>query len=192
MFTGIITHTGIILSAKQNDELRLTFTCDFAPELTIGESVAVNGCCLTVADIQANSFAIDMSDETIGRTAPYWNQGSRVNFERSLKLGNRLDGHLVTGHVDGVATITGVKAQGGSHILTLEAPKELARFIAEKGSVTLDGISLTVNDVKDNIFTVNIIPHTWNHTTLAGRKTSDGVNLEVDLMARYAARLLAS
>ncbi len=190
MFTGIITHTGIITSSEQRDDLRATVACDFARDLRIGESVAVNGTCLTVAEKQDGQFAVDISGETIARTAPRWQKNARANLERSLKLGDTLDGHIVTGHVDGVATIIDITSAGGSYIVCLEAPAAFSRYIAAKGSVTLDGISLTVNKIDGNRFWVNIIPHTWEHTTLKDRKEGDALNLEIDLMARYAERLL--
>ncbi len=190
MFTGIITHTGTIADLTKQGDVRVSITCPFADELRMGDSVAVNGCCLTVAEKNAGGFSADISNETIACTAYRWNKGDAVNLERSLKLGDSLDGHLVTGHVDGIATISNMRESGGSHILALDAPENLSRFIAAKGSVTLDGISLTVNKVEGNRFWVNIIPHTWEHTTLKHRKNGDTLNLEIDLMARYAERLL--
>ncbi len=190
MFTGIITHTGTITDVTKHGDVRITIACPFADELRIGDSVAVNGCCLTVTEKNPEAFHADLSDETLSRTSPRWKKSDTVNLERSLKLGDSLDGHLVTGHVDGIAIISNVSESGGSHLLTLDAPATLSRFIAAKGSVTLDGISLTVNKVEGNRFWVNIIPHTWEHTTLKHRKTGDTLNLEIDLMARYAERLL--
>lgn len=190
MFTGIIQHQGNITDAKQSGDLRITIACDFANDLKIGESVACNGACLTVVEKTATAFSADLSAETLACTAPRWNKGETINLERALKLGDALDGHLVTGHVDGIASIKTITSSGDSHIVELEAPKNLSRFIAEKGSVTLDGISLTVNKVDGTRFWVNIIPHTWSITTLGKRKTGDALNLETDLMARYAARLL--
>jgi len=223
MFSGIISSLGTIASADSQGDLRLAITCDFAASLTIGESVAVNGACLTVTEIFPSPlvgegqgggelstpalvdrappsqpsptrgegvFIVPLSAETLDRTAPRWEKGQKVNLERSLKMGDALDGHLVTGHVDGLATLKAINASGGSHILELEAPAPLSRFIAEKGSVTLDGVSLTVNKVENNCFWVNIIPHTWQNTTLGERKPGDALNLEIDLIARYMARLL--
>lgn len=190
MFTGIITHIGAISAAQKQDSLRITIACDFAGELRIGESVACNGACLTVVDRTADNFSADLSEETLRCTAPHWSTGSRINLERSLKLGDALDGHLVTGHIDGVATIDSIEDLGNSYILAITAPNELSRFIATKGSVTLDGVSLTVNKVEGTRFWVNIIPHTLAITTLGTRKKGDSLNLEIDLMARYAARLL--
>ena len=190
MFTGIIEHTGRIqTAARQQGGLRLTVTCDYDPaSVRIGESVAVNGACLTVTGTK-NGLAFDLSAETLARTAPRWQEGNHVNLERALKMGDRLDGHLVTGHIDGLAKILKVTPAGDSHALELEAPESLGRFIAEKGSVALDGVSLTVNQVEGNRFWVNIIPHTWRTTTLSERKPGDALNLEIDLVARYLDRL---
>ena len=190
MFTGIITTIGIIKSVEQRGDLRVTIECDFANALRIGDSVAVSGACLTVVAASAETFTVDISAESLARTAPRWRAGGRVNLERSLRYGDTLDGHMVSGHVDGVAVIKNIIESGGSHILEIEAPQELARFIAEKGSVTLDGVSLTVNKVENCRFSVNIIPHTWQITTLSDRKAGDALNLEIDMLARYVARLL--
>jgi len=190
MFSGIITHIGTIESAEKKGDLRLNITCDFAHELQIGESVACNGVCLTVVECGSH-FAVDVSSETVSRTVPgQWGKDRKVNLERSLKLGDRLDGHMVSGHVDGVAIIRNSNLSGDSRLLEIEAPPELARFIAEKGAVTLNGVSLTVNKVKNSRFWVNIIPHTWQNTTLRERKAGDALNLEIDLIARYVARFL--
>lgn len=198
MFTGIITSTGTIESAEQRGDLRIVIACGFtADSLHIGDSVACNGACLTIANKGFLStgkvyFAADLSAETLSRTAPgQWEKGRAVNLERSLKLGDTLDGHMVSGHVDGIATLREIGAEGDSHILAFEAPTSLARFIAEKGSVTLNGVSLTVNRVEGALFWVNIIPHTWNVTTLGTLQAGDGANLEIDLIARYVARLVA-
>ena len=190
MFTGIITHTGTITDVTKHGDVRVAIACPFVDELRIGDSVAVNGCCLTVTEKTPDSFHADLSEETLSRTSPRWKKNDHVNLERSLKLGDSLDGHLVTGHVDGTAIISNISESGGSHLLMLDAPHSLSRFIAAKGSVTLDGISLTVNKVEGNRFWVNIIPHTWQQTTLKERKTGETLNLEIDLMARYAERLL--
>lgn len=193
MFTGIINHIGRIESAEQNGDLRITVSTDW-PELTVGESIACNGACLTVVEKGARAgrhyFTADLSAETVSRTAPRWNAGDALNMERALRLGDALDGHMVTGHVDGIATIADIADDGGSHILNINAPAKLSRFIAEKGSVTLDGVSLTVNSIRDTRFTVNIIPHTWRVTTLGQRKAGDALNIEIDMVARYVARLL--
>ncbi len=192
MFSGIISDIGTISQAVKNGDLRLEITCGFAAEtISPGDSIACNGVCLTVVSVLNNGFAVQLSAETVSRTAKdSWQAGKKLNLERALKMGDTLDGHLVSGHVDGVATITSIIPSGDSHIVTLAAPPEMAKFIAQKGSVTLDGISLTVNNVEGCEFSVNIIPHTWNNTTMQNRQSGDQLNLEIDLLARYVARLL--
>ena len=192
MFTGIISSVGTIIKSEQNGDLRLEIACNFSPEsIKLGDSIACNGVCLTVVSILASGFAVELSAETVNCSAPnQWQMGKKVNLERSLKIGDSLDGHIVSGHVDGIVTIQAIENSGDSHILTLLAPLSLAKFIAQKGSVTLDGVSLTVNNVQGAEFTVNIIPHTWQNTTLGTRKTGDKLNLEIDMLARYVARLL--
>ena len=187
MFTGIISAIGSIENAKQSGDLRIQVSCPW-DDVRIGESIAVNGACLTVVEL-GKHIAFDLSAETISRTAPRWNTGDKVNLERALKMGDALDGHMVTGHVDGLATLETITPTGDSFKLTLAAPASLSRYIAEKGSVTLDGVSLTVNETNGNDFSVNIIPHTWQHTTLSLRKPGDTLNLEIDLIARYVERL---
>ncbi len=200
MFTGIVSDMGMIVASKPGaSELRLRIACTYS-DLTIGESVACNGACLTVVGIgdeglgvggKKSYFEVDLSSETLTCTAPHqWRPGVKVNLERALTLGERLSGHFVTGHVDGLAAITNIAPSGGSQILTLEAPAELMPFIAEKGSVTLDGVSLTVNKVEGNRFEVNIIPHSLQETTLGERGRGDHVNVEIDLIARYVQSLL--
>lgn len=192
MFTGIISSVGTIIKSEQNGDLRLEIACNFSPEsIKLGDSIACNGVCLTVVSILASGFAVELSAETVNCSAPnQWQMGKKVNLERSLKIGDSLDGHIVSGHVDGIVTIQAIENSGDSHILTLLAPLAIAKFIAQKGSVTLDGVSLTVNNVQGAEFTVNIIPHTWQNTTLGTRKTGDKLNLEIDMLARYVARLL--
>ncbi|MDX1975939.1 MAG: riboflavin synthase [Rickettsiales bacterium] len=189
MFSGIISSIGTIRAATRTGDLRIEILCDF-DDLAIGESVACNGACLTVIDKQKGSFSAELSAETLACTAPRWNIGATVNLERSLRLGDMLSGHLVSGHVDGLAIIRAIVPEGDSHQLQLEAPAELARYIATKGSATLDGVSLTVNQIEGTQFWVNIIPHTWQHTTLGTRTTGDSVNMEIDMIARYVERLL--
>lgn len=189
MFTGIVDHTGTIESVSRKGDLRVAIACDFK-KLTLGESIAVNGVCLTVTQKTKNGFAADVSAETLSRTAPVWEKGMRVNLERALKMGDSISGHMVTGHIDGVAKLISVKSSGGSKIWQLEAPKHLAKFIAEKGSVSLDGVSLTVNKVEGRIFQVNIIPHTAKRTTFSKRKAGDTVNIEIDMLARYVERMV--
>jgi riboflavin synthase len=192
MFTGIISDIGTITKAEQTGDLRLDISCTFSPEsIKLGDSIACNGVCLTVVAILKNGFAVELSAETVNRTAKdSWQAGKKLNLERSLKMGDTLDGHLVSGHIDGVTTIQNIEKSGDSHILTITAPPELSRFIAQKGSVTLDGISLTVNNIENTVFSVNIIPHTWKNTTLNQRQIGDQLNLEIDMLARYVARLL--
>lgn len=197
MFTGIISSIGIIESADHQGDLKLKIACDFKPDtVATGASIAVNGACLTVVTkgLLASGktyFTATLSQETITRTVPdQWQKGKRVNLEQSLKMGDTLDGHMVTGHIDGLSTIRAITQTGDSRVVELEAPENLTRFIADKGAVTLDGVSLTVNQVKDNRFWVNIIPHTWNVTTLSERKVGDRLNTEIDLIARYVAKLL--
>ncbi len=189
MFSGIITHLGTISAAEKKGDTRITVSCALA-DYRLGESIAINGACMTVVAFDAGSFSVDVSDESLSRTAPRWQVGQKVNLERSLTLGAPLDGHLVTGHVDGLAEIIAIEVVGGSHALTIEAPHELAHFLAEKGSVALDGVSLTVNKVEGRRFWVNIIPHTWQETTLSERKEGDVLNMEIDIIARYVAKML--
>ena len=196
MFTGIITHIGLIEATELKGDLTITVSCDFpATSVGIGDSIACNGACLTVTrkGFLASgklSFSADLSAETVARTVSgQWDKGKRLNLERALRLGDALDGHMVTGHVDGTARVIEVEKVGDSHRVVLEAPPELARFIAEKSSVTLDGVSLTVNWAEGPRFEVNIIPHTWGVTTLGEMQPGGAVNLEIDLIARYVARL---
>ncbi|ESQ93205.1 hypothetical protein ABENE_06550 [Asticcacaulis benevestitus DSM 16100 = ATCC BAA-896] len=170
--------------------MRLTMAVDFElDDVDIGASISHAGCCLTVVSKQGRSYDLDVSNETLNLTnLGAWKEGSKVNIERALKIGDELGGHIVSGHVDGLAKLVSVTQDGDSYRLKIEAPAPLHRFIAPKGSVALDGISLTVNEVEGNIFGVNIIPHTWLHTTLSKTSAGDSINLEVDRLARYAAR----
>ncbi|WP_303830362.1 riboflavin synthase [Asticcacaulis taihuensis] len=191
MFTGIISSMGTVETLIRSDAgVRLTMHVDFdLDDVEIGASISHAGCCLTVVSKQGRSYDLDVSNETLSLTnLGQWQEGSKVNIERALKIGDELGGHIVSGHVDGLAKLVSVKQDGDSYRLTFEAPAPLHRFIAPKGSVALDGISLTVNEVEGNTFGVNIIPHTWLHTTLSKTSVGDGVNLEVDRLARYAAR----
>lgn len=197
MFSGIINNIGIIESSRPDNDMRVKIACDYKADLLkSGDSVAVSGACLTVTSkgflaSGKNYFTASLSPETVSRTVSgLWEKGRRVNLERALKMGDSLDGHLVTGHIDGVAVIKDIAVSGDSRIICVEAPEALSRFIAEKGSVALDGVSLTVNKAEHNRFWVNIIPYTWQHTTFCDRKAGDGLNLEIDLIARYTARLL--
>jgi riboflavin synthase len=195
MFTGIITDIGTIRSATQRGDLRLVIDCDYDMEtVAIGASIACSGACLTVVAKDAHSFAVDLSAETVARTAAgLWVEGGRLNLERALKVGDELGGHIVTGHVDGIGTVLGLCPEGDSHRVGIEVPQAIAPYIAPKGSITLDGVSLTVNDVRDEDgkthFAVNIIPHTWDVTTLGALATGRQVNLEIDILARYLGRM---
>jgi riboflavin synthase len=196
MFTGIVTSIGTITSAEQRGDLRLVIACDYAMDgVAIGASIACSGCCLTVVDKGQDWFAVDASAETVACTAQgAWNIGNRLNLERALKVGDELGGHIVTGHVDGVGTVVGVCEEGGSHRVGISIPSTLAPFVAPKGSITVNGVSLTVNEVADQAdgschFSVNIIPHTWEVTTLGGLSAGAAVNIEIDTLARYLRRM---
>lgn len=196
MFTGIITDIGTITKAEQRGDLRLVINCgnDMA-SVDLGASIACSGCCLTVVDKGADWFAVDASAETVAKTASgLWTEGKRLNLERALRVGDELGGHIVTGHVDGVGEVVSVTPIGDSHRVEVRAPAVLAPYIAEKGSITVDGVSLTVNSVIDDAdgsarFSLNIIPHTWDVTTLAGLAAGAVVNLEIDVLARYLKRM---
>ena len=195
MFTGIIREVGTLLSRRDTGDSYLRIACQRAPEtIEIGASIACNGICLTVietgAEGEQNWFEVAASGETKAKTTlGSWQPNQRINLEPSLRVGDELGGHIVSGHIDGVGEITAIRTEGDSHRLTLRAPEALARFIATKGSICVDGISLTVNEVDGPTFGVNIIPHTWSVTSLAGAEPGGQVNLEIDLLARYVARL---
>ena len=196
MFTGIITSLGEIMAAdRSGDDLRLTLACDYAPDsMDIGASIACSGVCLTVVEKGAHDrggwFLADVSAETLDKTTLGERKvGDRINLERSLKIGDELGGHIVSGHVDGVGEIAALAMDGESLRVTVAAPAGLSRFIAAKGSVAMDGASLTVNEVEGNRFGVNLIPHTREVTTFGGLEVGQKVNLEIDLLARYVARL---
>ena len=192
MFTGIITDLGKVRAVVAGPVTRLAIETSFeTPGIDLGASVACNGICLSVVEKGAGWLAFEVSNETIDKTTlGDWQAGTPVNLERALKLGDELGGHLVSGHVDGVGTIVAVRPDGGSTRIEIEAPANLARAIAPKGSITVDGVSLTVNEVGDRIFGVNIIPITQTATNLGAAKAGVRVNLEIDLIARYVARLL--
>ena len=197
MFTGIITDIGEVIDRKAAGDMRLRVVSGYDPDtVAIGASIAHDGCCLTVVDKGRLADGrmwhdVTASAETLSKTTlGSWRPGRRVNLERALKLGDELGGHLVTGHVDSVCEIVSITPDGDSKIFRFRAPAELAPFIAAKGSVALNGTSLTVNDVAGEEFTVNIIPHTLDVTTWGGAKVGDAVNLEIDLLARYVTRLL--
>jgi riboflavin synthase len=203
LFTGIISDIGTIRSNEMRGDLRLIIDCHYdMATAAIGASIACSGCCLTVVEKGANAdgsgwFAVDASGETLAKTAPaMWDAGRRLNLERALKVGDELGGHIVTGHVDGVGTVQGVCADGDSHRVGIAIPAELAPFVAAKGSITVDGVSLTVNEVADQSdgsahFAVNIIPHTWDVTTLGALVEGSAVNIEIDTLARYLKRMQA-
>ena len=195
MFTGIVSDIGEIVSisrgGKAEDRRFVIRTRHDLTPVASGASIACSGCCLTVVEKEADRFTVEASGETLDRThLGDWQAGKRINLELSLKVGDELGGHLVYGHVDGVGTVVSTKPDGGSMRFVFEAPKELARFVATKGSVAVDGVSLTVNEVSGNCFGVNLIPHTQAVTTLGQAKAGQRVNLEVDMLARYVARLL--
>ena len=196
MFTGIITDIGTITSVDQRGDLRIVISCHYSmDDVAIGASIACSGVCLTVVDKGEGYFAVDASAETISRTAKgLWQSGARLNLERALKVGDELGGHIVTGHVDGVGEIVESDPVGDSWKVVVEAPATLAPYIAAKGSITVDGISLTVNDIADQSngmaqFTLNIIPHTAQMTTLDTLGVGRQVNLEIDVLARYLKRM---
>lgn len=193
MFTGIITDLGRVRAIALGPTTRLEIETAYdTGAIALGASVACNGCCLSVVEKGANWLAFEASRETLDKTnLGDWKVGHPVNLERALKLGDELGGHLVSGHVDGVGRILSITPDGGSLRIKVEAPQEMARMIAPKGSIVLDGISLTVNEVEGNVFGVNIIPITQTATNLGRAKAGDRVNLEIDLIARYVARLLA-
>ena len=199
MFTGIVTDVGTVRSAEQRGDLRLVIgTAYDLDTIDLGASIACSGVCLTVVDKGDDWFAVDVSGETISRTAgEYWREGARLNLERALRLGDELGGHIVTGHVDAVAEVVGTCPEGDSMRIGMRVPRALGPMIAPKGSLTLDGVSLTVNDVRDaedggTDFSVNIIPHTAQHTTLGEMKPGQQLNVEADVLARYIDRILAS
>jgi riboflavin synthase len=196
VFTGIITCLGSVASIEQRGDLRMTIASDYDPRsIAIGASIACSGVCLTVIEAGPDTthsswFAVDVSAETLARTTlGRWRAGTPVNLERSLKIGDELGGHLVFGHADGIAVVKERRDEGDSVIFRFAAPPALAPYIAEKGSISLDGASLTVNAVAGSEFTINVIPHTLAVTSFGTRQVGDEVNVEVDMLARYVARL---
>ena len=199
MFTGIITDIGTVRSAEPRGDLRLVIGCGYdMATVDLGASIACSGVCLTVVDKGDDWFAVDVSAETRARTpAAMWQEGARLNLERALRLGDELGGHIVTGHVDAVAEVVDASPAGDSTGLVLSIPSDLGAMIAAKGSITLDGVSLTVNEVvgagsETTHFSVNIIPHTGQQTTLGTVGTGTQLNVEVDVLARYIDRMLAA
>lgn len=196
MFTGIITDVGEITRVETRGDTRVVVATSYETlEIDLGASVACSGVCLTVVDKGPDWLAFDVSGETLMRTAQgQWSEGQRLNLERAMKLGDELGGHIVTGHVDGIAEVTSVRPDGDSKRVDFRVSSDLAPFLATKGSVTVDGVSLTVNDVTDDpdgatIFAVNIIPHTQAVTTLSDLAPGSAVNIEIDVLARYLQRM---
>ena len=198
MFTGIVTDVGTVLSAEQRGDLRLHIRTGYDLDtVDLGASIACSGVCLTVVDKGEDWFAVDVSAETVSHTAAdMWREGARLNLERPLRMGDELGGHLVTGHVDGVGEVIGVCPEGASRRIGISVSRDLAPAIAQKGSVSLDGVSLTVNEVRDTgdgtHFSVNIIPHTARETTLGDIASGRQLNVEIDVIARYLDRLMAA
>jgi riboflavin synthase len=195
MFSGIIADVGVIKSAQDREGgLRLTVATEVLgmDDVQLGDSIAVNGVCLTVVALDGNDFTVDVSRETLNCTVGLEHQGGRVNLEKALRLSDRLGGHLVSGHVDGVGDVVSFTDIGESWTLTVRAPQELAKFIALKGSITINGVSLTVNEVEGAEFNINLIPHTLKMTMLDELKAGSRVNLEIDLIARYVERMMAA
>jgi riboflavin synthase len=192
MFTGIIEAVGQIKQVEQRDKgARLTIASeqlDFS-DVAVGDSIAANGVCLTVTSLAGNAYTVDVSQESLNCTVGLGEPGE-VNLEKAMRLSDRLGGHLVSGHVDGVGEVVKFEPVGESHQLMIRAPRDISRFIAPKGSITVNGVSLTVNEVRDATFSINLIPHTVEVTTLKHLKPGARVNLEVDMLARYVDRLL--
>ena len=196
MFTGIITDVGTIESVEQRGDTRAVVRTGYdTAGVDLGASIACSGVCLTVVDKGPGWFAVDISGETVSRTAQgQWSAGRSLNLERAMKLGDELGGHIVTGHVDGVAEVVDVRADGDSKRIGFRVPSDLAPFIAPKGSITIDGVSLTVNEVLDQAdgstyFAINLIPHTQAVTTLGALGPGQAVNIEIDVLARYLQRM---
>ncbi len=195
MFTGIVSDIGTIAAATQQGDLRVEVTTNYDVDtIDLGASISCSGVCLTVVDKAPGRVAFDVSAETVSRTAAeMWRAGRRLNLERALRLGDELGGHIVTGHVDGIGTVSEWREEGGSHRLTIAAGKALAPYVAAKGSITVDGVSLTVNAIEDTASGVNlmlnIIPHTAAVTTFGSLQPGQAVNLEIDVLARYLQRM---
>jgi riboflavin synthase len=191
MFTGIITDVGRVRAVADTERARRleVETAYDTASVDIGASISHAGCCLTVVDKGPGWFAVEVSNESLSKTSlGGWTAGAPINLERAAKMGDELGGHMVLGHVDGVGEVTSVADDGGSRRIAIRAPRPLHRFIAPKGSITVDGVSLTVNEVDDDVFGVNVIPHTLSVTTLGELSPGAHVNLEIDVLARYAAR----
>lgn len=191
MFTGIITDVGRVRAVRDTNRDR-RFEIETSYDLStvdIGASISHSGCCLTVVEKADRWFAVEVSGETLAATTlSDWVEGRPVNLERAARVGDELGGHIVSGHVDGVGEVVSVTPEGGSHRVRIRVPRPLHRFIAPKGSISVEGVSLTVNEVEDDVFGVNLIPHTWEVTTLGRLEAGSRVNLEIDMLARYLAR----
>ena len=191
MFTGLITHVGKVSEIKEteNNDAYVGIDIKWNDDLNIGSSVCCNGVCLTVIDKKINYFGVELSSETIKRTNfQYLKLNNKINLEKSLKIGDELGGHNVTGHIDGLAKLSKIIQIKSSYELWFEVKEEITKYLAEKGSVALNGISLTINKVEDNFFSVNIIKHTWNNTNISSYKVGSFINLEVDIISRYVSR----
>jgi riboflavin synthase len=191
MFTGIVTDIGRVREVRETERDRRyeIQTAWDVSGIDLGASISHAGCCLTVTEKGPDWFAVEVSNETLSKTTlGAWKAGDGVNLERAAKLGDEMGGHVVSGHVDGLGRVVSITPEGGSHRVEVEAPAPLHRYIAAKGSITVDGVSLTVNSVAGQVFSLNIIPHTWDVTTLGRLKAGDPVNLEIDMLARYLAR----
>ncbi len=193
MFTGIITDIGTVRAVEKRGDLRARIATAYDTDgIDMGASIACDGCCLTVVETGPDWFDVEISAETVSKTNishNSWAEGRRINLERALKVGDELGGHIVSGHVDGVAELIALEEEGDSTRATFRAPEALAKFIAPKGSVALNGTSLTVNEVDGATFGINMIPHTKAVTTWGQAKVGDRINLEIDTLARYVARL---
>jgi riboflavin synthase len=197
MFTGIVTDIGLIEAAEARGDLRLRIATAYdTATVDLGASIACSGVCLTVVGKGAGWFAVDLSQETVSRTAPgLWSEGGRLNLERALKVGDELGGHIVTGHVDGIGEVVSAEPVGDSTVLRISAPAALAPYIAAKGSIALDGVSLTVNEVEAGangaaIFSINLIPHTARETTFDAAPIGRELHIEIDILARYLGRMM--
>jgi len=192
MFTGIVTDLGRVRSVEKTGDWHFQISTNYETSaIEIGASICCSGVCLTAVSTGADWFAVDVSEETISKTTlGFWGKGTAINLERSLKVGDEMGGHIVSGHVDGVGKLVSSTQEGDSLRMSFSADREIIRFIAEKGSITVDGVSLTVNTVSDQEFAVNIISHTQSATTLGKLSAGDAVNLEIDMLARYVARLI--
>jgi riboflavin synthase len=191
VFTGIVTDIGRVRKVEQTarDRRYEIETAWDTAGIDLGASISHAGCCLTVTEKGPDWFAVEVSGETLSKTTlGAWTAGDGVNLERAAKLGDEMGGHVVSGHVDGLGRVVSITPEGGSHRIEVEAPAPLHRYIAAKGSITVDGVSLTVNSVEGRTFSLNIIPHTWDVTTLGRLNVGDAVNLEIDMLARYLAR----